>query len=114
MKHNLKMLILAVIILAVLVGGYFFLTKWNPETEEKPLNELPTEKTEYLIDVKAKDIDFITVENGEQSYTLKNGEPASISGYSSKPIALLIKHLSDSLFCSFQPVSANCHFIFCC
>ena len=83
MKHNLKMLILAVIILAVLVGGYFFLTKWNPETEEKPLNELPTEKTEYLIDVKAKDIDFITVENGEQSYTLKNGEPASISGYSS-------------------------------
>ena len=85
MKRNIKMIIAAFVVLALLGGGYFFVSKWNPEkenAEETPIvNQGGT--IEYVFDTDSENIDFVRFNTGSTTYTVKNGEKPSIDGYSS-------------------------------
>ena len=86
MKRNIIMLVAAVVALALLAGGYFFLQKWEPNSEDENSSEAllgQNEETEYLINTDYSEIASVTVNNGEETYTVKNGENPSIEGYSS-------------------------------
>lgn len=86
MKRNIIMLIAAVVALALLAGGYVFLQKWEPapqnEDSGEPFSE-ENEQTEYLININYSEIASVTVNNGEETYTVRNGDNPSIEGYSS-------------------------------
>ena len=80
------MLVAAVAALALLAGGYFFLQKWEPNSQGENSSEAllgQNEETEYLINTDYSEIASVTVNNGEETYTVKNGENPSIEGYSS-------------------------------
>lgn len=85
LKRNIKILIAVLALLALFAGGYFFLLKWEPEApEETP--SAPMQSTEYIIDEKTEDIDYVKFDNGKESYIIRNGETPSIEGYSSHVI----------------------------
>lgn len=88
MKRNIKALIAAVVILALIAGLYIFAVKWQPEeekkTEENSLSDFP--EIEYLVEVDTADIEYVKFNNGAESYTIRNGETASIEGYFSNVI----------------------------
>lgn len=80
------MLVAAVVALALLAGGYFFLQKWEPDSQNEDSSDAlsgQNEETEYLINTDYSEIASVTVNNGEETYTVKNGENPSIEGYSS-------------------------------
>ena len=86
MKRNIIMLVAAVVALALLAGGFFLLQKWEPGSDKEDGGETllgQNKETEYLIDIDFSEIAFVTVNNGEENYTVKNGENPSIEGYSS-------------------------------
>lgn len=86
MKRNIIMLIAAVVALALLAGGYFLLQKWEPSSNKEDDGETllgQSGETEYLINIDSSEIASVTVNNGEETYTVKNGESPSIEGYSS-------------------------------
>ena len=85
MKRNIKLIIALLLVLALLGGGYFFISKWNPEKEITEEN-LPVSQggdVEYVFDADSENIDFVKFNTGSITYTLKNGEEPSIEGYSS-------------------------------
>jgi len=83
MKKNIITLIASVLILALLGGGYYFAVKWQPEKEEEPESQSTIPDYEELIDFEIENVLSVTVNTGESEYTLVNGEPAEIKGYSS-------------------------------
>ena len=85
MKRNIKIIIAASLVLILLIGGYFFLSKWEPDTEKggEDSPEISYTDAENIIDVDAENIAFVKVNTGESSYTVRNGNPATIEGYSS-------------------------------
>lgn len=87
MKRNIKMLVIAVLVLAIIGGLYFFAMKWQPE-EDNAQEENPFDlgNTEYLLDVETEDIDYAQFNNGEETYIIRNGEIPSIEGYFSNVI----------------------------
>lgn len=75
--------------LALLGGGYFFLTKWEPEKDKEQAEITPAiidEDREYLINVEKDNIDSVEINTGEKAYVVRNGEPPSIEGYKSHVI----------------------------
>ena len=82
MKKSIKSLILAVLILLILGGGYFLAVKWEPSSDEENEN-LPQSTTEYILDEKLENIEYAQFNNEGKSYIIRNGEKASIEGYSS-------------------------------
>ena len=85
MKRNIKTIIAALVVLALLGGGYFFVLKWNPEKEATEENPPVSQdgNVEYVFDTDSENIDFIKLNTGSIIYTVKNGEELSIEGYSS-------------------------------
>ncbi len=85
MKRNLKTIIASLVVLALLGGGYFFVSKWNPEKENTEENPLVSQggNVEYVFDADSENIDFVKFNTGSIVYTVKNGEEPSIEGYSS-------------------------------
>lgn len=89
MKRNIITLIAAILVLALLAGGYFLLQKWEPATEKEEGGEDFSglaDNIEYLINVDSSDIESITINNGKESYTVRNGETPSVEGYFSHVI----------------------------
>ncbi len=85
MKRNIKLIIASLVLLAFLGGGYFFVSKWNPEKENTEENSLVSQdgNVEYIFDADSEKIDFVKFNTGSITYTVKNGEEPSIEGYSS-------------------------------
>ena len=85
MKRNIKLIIALLVVLALLGGGYFFISKWNPEKENTDENSLTNQdgNAEYVFDADSENIDFVKFNTGSITYTVKNGEEPSIEGYSS-------------------------------
>ncbi|MBQ6937379.1 MAG: hypothetical protein IJN36_02550, partial [Clostridia bacterium] len=82
MKKSIKSLILAVLVLLILGGGYFLAVKWEPAPNEENEN-LPQNTTEYILDEEIENIEYAQFNNEGKSYIIRNGEKASIEGYES-------------------------------
>ena len=69
MKKQIIILVVCIVFAAVLGGALYFLMQYEPEGEESSSSESTAvalvEKTEY-------DVDTVTIENGEGSFTIKN------------------------------------------
>lgn len=84
MKRNIKFIIASLLVLVILGGGYFFLLKWNPDKAEEDSSSSPIEgNIEYAIEANSEDVSFVRINNGEITYTVRNGEKPVIEGYSS-------------------------------
>ena len=85
MKRNIKLIIALLVVLTLLGGGYFFISKWNPEKEKTDENPPVSQggNAEYVFDADSENIDFVKFNTGSITYTVKNGEEPSIEGYSS-------------------------------
>ena len=85
MKRNIKLIIALLVVLTLLGGGYFFISKWNPEKENTEENTPVSQdgNAEYVFDADSENIDFVKFNTGSITYTVKNGEEPSIEGYSS-------------------------------
>ncbi len=85
MKRNIKLIIASLVVLALLGGGYFFVSKWNPEKGDTEENSLVSQdgNVEYVFDTDSENIDFVKLNTGSLVYSVKNGEEPSIEGYSS-------------------------------
>ena len=85
MKRNIKLIIALLVVLTLLGGGYFFISKWNPEKENTEENTPISQggNAEYVFDADSENIDFVKFNTGSITYTVKNGEEPSIEGYSS-------------------------------
>ena len=82
MKKSIKSLILAVLVLLILGGGYFLAVKWEPAPNEENEN-LPQNTTEYILDEEIENIEYAQFNNEGKSYIIRNGEKVSIEGYES-------------------------------
>ena len=81
MKKSIKSLIIAVLVLLILGGGYFLAVKWEPAPNEE--EELPQSTTEYILDEDIENIEYAQFNNEGKSYIIRNGEEATIEGYDS-------------------------------
>jgi len=90
MKRNIKIIIASSLVLILLLGGYFFIQKWDPDIKKEQDNVpvVPDTNIEYAMDINSGDIASVKISTGETSYTVKNGETVTIEGYSS--------HIMDS------------------
>ena len=106
MKHNIKTIIAALVVLALLGGGYFFISKWNPEKENTEENPSVNQggNIEYVFDADSENIDFVKFNTGSIIYTIKNGEEPSIEGYSSH---IIDKYQLSSMIYSITSVSIS-------
>ena len=100
MKKSIKNLILSILILVILGGGYFFAAKWQPKTEEEDLSENALPSYELLVDIDIEDVHSVTFNTGITEYTLVNGDPVVMQGYSSSliPSDKLIIALKGALY----------------
>lgn len=83
MKRNIKILLIAVLILSVLAAGYFLLLDWNPNGGKGADDTTLTTATQYLYDVNLEDIAYIEFNNEWGNYTIYNDDTPRIKGYSS-------------------------------
>lgn len=106
MKRNIKLIIALLVVLALLGGGYFFISKWNPEKENTDENSLTNQdgNAEYVFDADSENIDFVKFNTGSITYTVKNGEEPSIEGYSSH---IIDKYQLSSMVYSVTSVSIS-------
>lgn len=106
MKRNIKLIIALLVVLALLGGGYFFISKWNPEKENTEENPSVNQggNIEYVFDADSKNIDFVKFNTGSIIYTIKNGEEPSIEGYSSH---IIDKYQLSSMIYSITSVSIS-------
>lgn len=86
MKRNVKMLLIAVLVLALLIGGYFLLLKWKSNGGEGNPDTALTGTTQYLYDANLEDIAHIEFNNEWGNYIVYNDETPRIEGYSSHVI----------------------------
>lgn len=86
MKRSIKMLIIAVIVLALMIGGYFFAVNWQPEKDEAEAPQQEKTDVNYIIDEDLTDIECVEFHTQTAHYTIRNGEKPSIEGYSSHVI----------------------------
>ncbi|MBR1970417.1 MAG: DUF4340 domain-containing protein [Clostridia bacterium] len=84
MKKRVKGLVSGFIVLVVLFGLYFFAVKWTPETEI--ITTETDDETYYLFKTETDNIASIEFYYDGNSYTVRNGENKTISGYESKII----------------------------
>lgn len=106
MKHNIKLIIALLLVLALLGGGYFFVSKWNPEKEDTEENSSVSQdgNIEYVFGADSENIDFVKFNTGSIVYTVKNGEEPSIEGYSSQ---IIDKYQISSLIYNVTSVSIS-------
>lgn len=106
MKHNIKLIIALLLVLALLGGGYFFVSKWNPEKEDTEENSSVSQdgNIEYVFGADSENIDFVKFNTGSIVYTVKNGEEPSIEGYSSH---IIDKNQISSLIYNVTSVSIS-------
>lgn len=85
MKRNIKIIIASSLVLILLLGGYFFIQKWDPDIkkEQDDVPVVPDTNIEYAMDINSGDIASVKISTGETSYKVKNGETVTIEGYSS-------------------------------
>lgn len=83
MKRSIKMLIIAVIVLALMIGGYFLAINWQPEKEKAEAPQQEKTEVNYIINEELEDIDCVEFHTQTAHYTIRNGEKPSIEGYSS-------------------------------
>lgn len=90
MKRNIKMLIAAIAVLVLLVGAYFLVPKLIAEDEDNvsDAGELVASDSgaDYIMNEKTEDTEAVTFSTGEITYTIINGEPPTIEGYTSHVI----------------------------
>ena len=82
MKKSIRSLILAVLVLLILGGGYFLAVKWEPAPNEE-IETIPQSITEYILDEEIENIEYAQFNNAGQSYIIRNGGEPSIEGYKS-------------------------------
>ena len=82
MKKSLKTLIIAVVFLALLCGGYFFAVKWQPKKSAEKENDVNDvlDSSQYLslTDEEDKKTDSVEIHCGDISYIIKNGEKTTL------------------------------------
>jgi len=106
MKRNIKLIIALLLVLALLGGGYFFVSKWNPEKENTDENPLMSQggNVEYVFNADSKNIEFVKFNTDSIAYTIRNGEEPSIEGYSSH---IIDKYQLSSMIYSVTSVSVS-------
>ena len=85
MKKSIIKVIVAILVLALLAGGYWFAVKWEPKPEKQENDSQTASPAEdiYLIKVNTDDIKSVLICEGTDCFTLVNGEKPYIEGYSS-------------------------------
>ncbi len=85
MKKNLKTLLVAILVLAFLLGVFYILPELMPERKEEPLADFSettgSSDSGYIINEKTDDVERITFSTGEITYSVINGEIPAIEGY---------------------------------
>lgn len=87
MKKSIKMLIIGVIILAILGGGYYFAVKWVPENNDEDISTDDITETIFLVNENPDSVSSISFSMKDNSYTLINGDKITIDGYTSKVLS---------------------------
>ena len=82
MKRNIRTIIIVVILLALLIGAYFFVQNLKTDNKEE-IQKTPAEKIDYLITEKLDEISYIQYKTGVADYILHNKKTPTIEGYSS-------------------------------
>lgn len=91
MKSNIKKLIAAVVVLALIIGLYFVVPLILPENKPEENIDANTaeeiiSEDEYVVYEKTENVDQVTFNTGEITYTIINDETPEIVGYSSNVI----------------------------
>ena len=82
MKRNIRTIIIVAVVLALLVGAYFFVANMKKD-EKGETQPITAEQAEYFIPEKLNDIEYIQYNAGEVNYTVYNTNTPSIEGYTS-------------------------------
>ena len=110
MKSKIKLLIIGIVVLCLLFAAYFLAVKWNPETNDEDDSQLPSYEVNYLFKENIEDVSSIEIHNGENVYTIHNGEEATITGYKSHVIDSSKLYSTLVNLCSIveaHPINAN-------
>ncbi len=102
MKRNIKTIIAVGVLLVVLIGAYFGVTKLKKKTAPPAQTALP--EVHYIITEKIEDILYIQYNAGEVNYTIYNEETPTIEGYKSHIIdtSILKSALSSAVGSTFD------------
>lgn len=94
MKKSLRTLLICIVVLALLGGGYYFAVKWQPD--KKADENDAYEESKYLVNIDVENIKSVEFFNDGRTYTIENGEEPLLKGYDSD--ALDADKISDALY----------------
>lgn len=96
MKKSIRTLIIAIILLILLGIGYYFAVKWTPDNDKSDITESES-NSQYvtLLNTESDSVKSVTINNGDLSYMINNGESKSLTGYAS---AILDESSIDNVF----------------